>query len=34
MLSTLFAWLAAHEQSVAVWLEGIALVAIFRLELH
>jgi hypothetical protein len=32
-LSTLFAWLAAHEQSLAIWLEGLALVAIFGLEL-
>ena len=32
-LSTVFAWLAAHEQSLAIWLEGVALVAIFILEL-
>lgn len=32
-LSTVFAWLAAHEQSLAIWLEGLALVAIFGLEL-
>jgi hypothetical protein len=33
LLSTLFYWLRANEQSIAVWLEGIALVAIFFLEL-
>ena len=32
-LSTVFAWLVAHEQSLAIWLEGLALVAIFGLEL-
>jgi len=31
--STMFAWLRTNEQSVAVWLEGLALVAIFGLEL-
>ena len=29
----MFAWLRTNEQSVAVWLEGLALVAIFGLEL-
>ncbi len=29
----LFGWLRTNEQSVAIWLEGIALVAIFILEL-
>jgi hypothetical protein len=28
-----FDWLQTNEQSVAIWLEGIALVAIFFLEL-
>jgi hypothetical protein len=32
-LSTLFCWLRTNEQSIAIWLEGIALVAIFFLEL-
>jgi hypothetical protein len=32
-LSTVYAWLALHEQSLAIWLEGLALVAIFGLEL-
>jgi hypothetical protein len=31
--STLFQWLRTNEQSLAIWLEGIALVAIFFLEL-
>jgi len=30
---TVFDWLRTNEQSVAIWLEGIALVAIFVLEL-
>lgn len=30
---TVYAWLALHEQSLAIWLEGLALVAIFGLEL-
>ncbi len=29
----LWKWLLAHEQSFAIWLEGLALVAIFWLEL-
>jgi hypothetical protein len=33
VLSTVFIWLALHEQSLAIWLEGLALVAIFGLEL-
>ncbi|MGB7729920.1 MAG: hypothetical protein WBL50_17955 [Candidatus Acidiferrum sp.] len=33
ILSAIFAWLRANEQSLAIWLEGIALVAIFFLEL-
>jgi hypothetical protein len=33
MHSAVLAWLAAHEQSLAIWLEGLALVAIFGLEL-
>src|SRR5260370_29685714 len=32
-LSSTFDWLGAHEQSLAIWLEGFALVAIFFLEL-
>jgi hypothetical protein len=32
-LSTVYVWLAVHEQSLAIWLEGLALVAIFGLEL-
>jgi hypothetical protein len=32
-LSTVFAWLRTNEQSIAIWLEGLALVAIFGLEL-
>lgn len=32
-LTSVFAWLRANEQSLAVWLEGLALVAIFWLEL-
>jgi hypothetical protein len=33
IFSTTFSWLKAHEQSLAIWLEGLALVAIFGLEL-
>jgi hypothetical protein len=32
-LTSVFAWLRTNEQSLAVWLEGLALVAIFWLEL-
>src|SRR5258708_33749023 len=32
-LSVVWTWLQAHEQSLAIWLEGFALVAIFGLEL-
>lgn len=32
-LSAPWTWLQAHEQSLAIWLEGLALVAIFGLEL-
>jgi hypothetical protein len=32
-LSNFFQWLRTNEQSIAIWLEGIALVAIFFLEL-
>jgi hypothetical protein len=32
-LSVVWAWLQTHEQSIAIWLEGLALVAIFWLEL-
>jgi len=32
-LSEIFAWLRSNEQSLAIWLEGLALVAIFFLEL-
>lgn len=32
-LSILFCWLRTNEQSIAIWLEGVALVAIFVLEL-
>jgi hypothetical protein len=33
LFSALFHWLRTNEQSLAIWLEGIALVAIFILEL-
>ncbi len=33
VLLAVFHWLRTHEQSLAIWLEGIALVAIFVLEL-
>src|SRR5271170_7961069 len=32
-LSAVFHWLRTNEQSLAIWLEGLALVAIFWLEL-
>jgi len=32
-LLTVFDWVRTNEQSIAIWLEGIALVAIFILEL-
>jgi hypothetical protein len=32
-LSAIFCWLRTNEQSLAIWLEGLALVAIFGLEL-
>ncbi len=32
MLFAAWEWLAAHEQSLAVWIEGGALVAIFWLD--
>jgi hypothetical protein len=32
-ISAIWTWLQAHEQSLAIWLEGFALVAIFFLEL-
>src|SRR5258705_2870411 len=31
--SGMWTWLQTHEQSLAIWLEGLALVAIFGLEL-
>jgi hypothetical protein len=34
ILSTVFNWLRTNEQSLAIWLEGLALVAIFWLELE
>src|SRR5271156_5506567 len=33
ILSAIFHWLRTNEQSLAIWLEGLALVAIFILEL-
>jgi hypothetical protein len=33
ILYLVWKWLLEHEQSVAIWLEGLALVAIFALEL-
>ena len=33
ILFVVWKWLLEHEQSVAIWLEGLALVAIFGLEL-
>jgi hypothetical protein len=32
-LSAVYHWLRTNQQSLALWLEGIALVAIFILEL-
>jgi hypothetical protein len=32
-LECVVGWFGAHEQSLAIWLEGLALVAIFGLEL-
>ena len=33
ILSAVFTWLRTNEQSLAIWIEGLALVAIFWLEL-
>src|SRR5260370_27939775 len=33
VLFVVWEWLLEHEQSLAIWLEGLALVAIFGLEL-